>query len=51
MIDDYFGFLITIAKKNPLVKKFRLIKEFTGVKKGYIRFVIEFQDNSKASCF
>ena len=33
MIDDYFGFLITIAKKNPLVKKFRLIKEFTGVKK------------------
>jgi len=51
MIDDYFGFLITIAKKNPLVKKFRLIKEFTGVKKGYIRFVIEFQDNSELHVF
>jgi len=26
MIEDYFEFLEKIAKKSPLVKKFRLIK-------------------------
>jgi hypothetical protein len=51
MIEDYFGFLIKIAKKNPLVKKFRLIREMTGVKKGYIRFVIELRDNSELHVF
>lgn len=34
MIEDYFGFLIKIAKKNAFVKKFRLIREMIGVKKG-----------------
>jgi len=51
MIDDYFEFLKKIAKKNPLVKNFRVIKEFIGVKKGYIRFVIEFIDNSELHVF
>lgn len=51
MIDDYFRFIKTIARKNPLMKKFRLVKEFSGVKKGYIRFVIEFRDNSELHVF
>jgi len=51
MIDDYFEFLKKIVKKNPLVKNFRVIKEFIGVKKGYIRFVIEFIDNSELHVF
>jgi len=51
MIDDWFEFLKKIAKKNPLVKNLRLIKEFIGVKKVYIRFVIEFIDNSELYVF
>jgi hypothetical protein len=39
MINDYFEFLKKIAKKNPLVKNLRLVKEVIGVKKGYIETV------------
>ncbi|GEM_PF-3366254 len=44
MIDDYFEFLKKVASSDPSVKKFRLIKECIGVKRGYIRFVIELRD-------
>ncbi len=51
MIADYFEFLKKVAKKNPSVKKFRLIREFIGVKKGFIRFVIELRDDSELHVF
>jgi hypothetical protein len=41
MIEDYFEFLKKVASRDPSVKEFRLIREFIGVKKGFIRFVIE----------
>jgi hypothetical protein len=49
MIDDYFEFLKKVASKHPSVKKFRLIREFVGVKKGFIRFVIELMEDIKPS--
>jgi len=51
MIEDYFEFLKRVASKNPSVKKFRLIKEFIGVNRGYIRFVIELIDGSELHVF
>ena len=51
MIEDYFEFLKRVANKSPSVKKFRLIKEFIGVNKGYIRFVIELRDDSELNVF
>ncbi len=51
MIEDYFEFLKRVANKNPSVRKFRLIKEFIGVNKGYIRFVVELRDSSELHVF
>jgi hypothetical protein len=51
MIGDYFEFLKKVANKNSSVKKFRLIREFIGVKKGFIRFVIELRDGSELHVF
>lgn len=51
MIEDYFDFLKKIANKHPSVKKFRIIKEFIGVKKGFIRFVIGLRDDSELHVF
>jgi hypothetical protein len=51
MIDDYFEFLKKVANKNPSVKKFRLIRESIGVKKGFIRFVIALRDGSELHVF
>ena len=51
MIEDYFKFLKRVAKKNSSVKKFRLIREFVGVKKGFIRFVVELRDDSELHVF
>jgi len=51
MIRDYFDFLKIVAKKNPEVVKFRLIKEFIGVNKGFIRFVLELIDGTELHTF
>jgi len=51
MICDYFEFLKKVANKNPECVIFRLIKEFVGVKNGFIRFVIEFRDGSQLHVF
>ena len=51
MIEDYFTFLKKVAKKNPSVTEFRLIREFIDVKKGFIRFVIELRDGSELHVF
>ena len=51
MIEDYFEFLKKVTKKSPLVKNFRLIREFVGVNRGFIRFVIELRDESELHVF
>lgn len=51
MIQDYYELVKRVAKKSPSVKKFRFIKEFIGVNKGYIRFVIELRDDSELHVF
>lgn len=51
MIGDYFEFLKRVARNNPLVRNFRLIREFIGVNGGYIRFVIELSDDSEFHVF
>ncbi len=51
MIDDSFEFIKKIANKNPLVKNFRLIREFIGINKGFIRFVLELRDDSELHVF
>jgi hypothetical protein len=51
MIEDYFEFLKKIAKKNPSVKNLRLVREFIGVNRGFIRFVIELRDDSEFHVF
>ncbi len=51
MIEDYFEFLKKVAGSEPSVKKFRLIREFIGVKKGFIRFVVELRDDSELLVF
>ncbi len=51
MIGDYFEFLKKVANKNPEVEKFRLIREFIGIKKGFIRFAIELRDGSELHVF
>ena len=51
MIKDYFEFLKKIVSSDPHVKNFRLIREFIGVKKGFIRFVIELRDDSELHVF
>jgi hypothetical protein len=49
MIGDYFEFLKKVAKKSPSVKNFRLIREFIGVNRGFIR--IELRDDSELHVF
>lgn len=51
MISDYFDFLKSVAQNNPSVKNFRLIREFIGVDKGFIRFIIELRDDSEFHVF
>jgi len=51
MIEDYFEFLKKVASSDPSVKEFRLIREFIGVQKGFIRFVIELRDDSEFHVF
>lgn len=51
MIKDYFEFIKNVATKNSSVKKIRLIREFIGVQKGFIRFVIELRDDSELHIF
>jgi len=51
MISDYFDFLKKVANKNPDVVKFRLIKEFIGVNKGFIRFALEMRDGTELHIF
>lgn len=51
MIGDYFEFLKKVANKNPEVVNFRLIREVIGVKKGFIRFVIELREGSELHVF
>ena len=51
MIDDYFEFLKKVASSDPSVKKFRLIREFIGMKRGFIRFVVELRDDSELHVF
>lgn len=51
MIEDYFEFLKRVANKNPEVVKFRLIREFIGANRGFIRFVIELRDSSELHVF
>ena len=51
MIDDYFEFLKKVASSDPSVKKFRLIREFIGMNRGFIRFVVELRDDSELHVF
>ncbi|MCK4734175.1 MAG: hypothetical protein KAT65_17105 [Methanophagales archaeon] len=51
MIDDYFEFLKKVASSDSSVKGFRLIREFIGMKKGFIRFVVELRDDSELHVF
>ena len=51
MIGDYFEFLKKVANKNPSVKQFQPVREVIGVDKGFIRFIIEFRDNSELHIF
>jgi hypothetical protein len=51
MIEDYFEFLKKVANKNPSVKNLRLVKEFIGVNRGFIRFVVELRDYSELHVF
>ncbi|MBU3967699.1 MAG: hypothetical protein KKG76_10050 [Euryarchaeota archaeon] len=51
MIEDYFEFLKKIVNKNPSVKDFRLVREFIGVDRGFIRFVVELIDDSELHVF
>ena len=51
MISDYFDFLKKVANKNPDVVKFRLMKEFIGVNKGFIRFALELRDGTELHIF
>lgn len=51
MIEDYFEFLKKVAKKSPSTKNFRLIREFIGVNRGFVRFVIELRDDSELHVF
>ena len=51
MIEDYFEFLKKVATKNPSVKNLRLVREFIGVNRGFIRFVIELRDDSELHVF
>ncbi len=51
MISDYFDFLKKLANKNPDVTKFRLIKQFIGINKGFIRFALELRDGTELHIF
>jgi hypothetical protein len=51
MIGDYFEFLKRIAEKNPEVVNLRLIREFIGVKSGFIRFAVELRDGCELHVF
>lgn len=51
MIQAYFAFLKNIAAASHLAKEFRPIREFIGINKGYIRFVIQFIDDSELHVF
>jgi hypothetical protein len=51
MLSDYFDFLKKVAINNPDVMKFRLIKEFIGVSRGFIRFVLELRDGTELHIF
>ena len=51
MIGDYFEFLKRVAKKNPEVVNFRLIREFIGVNSGFIRFAFDLRDGCELHVF
>lgn len=51
MIDDYFEFLKNVTNKNPSVKQFRLVREFIGVNRGFIRFAAKLRDDSELHVF
>jgi len=51
MIGDYFEFLKIVAKKSPEVINFRLIREFIGTNRGFIRFAVELRDGSELHVF
>lgn len=51
MIEDYFEFLKKIVTKNPSVKHLRIVREFIGVDRGFIRFVVELIDDSELHVF
>ena len=51
MISDYFDFLKKVAIKNSDVVKFRLIKEFIGVNKGFTRFALEMREGTELHVF
>jgi hypothetical protein len=51
MLSDYFNFLKKVAIQNPDVLNFRLIKEFIGVSRGFIRFALELRDGTELHIF
>lgn len=51
MIQRYFEFLKELASTNPLVKEFRLIREFCSLESGYIRFAVKIIDDSELHVF
>ena len=51
MIGDYFEFLGKVANKFSHTKKVRFIKVFEYVDKGFMRCIIELNDDSELHVF
>ncbi|AEA46526.1 toxin-antitoxin system TumE family protein [Archaeoglobus veneficus] len=51
MIEDYFEFLKKLALTSSVTKEIRVLREFCGTESGFIRFVVEFIDNSELHVF
>ncbi|MGI9862253.1 DUF6516 family protein [Moorella naiadis] len=51
MIQEYFDFLKKIASTFAFTKDLRVVKEVTGINRGFIRFVIQFLDGSELHVF
>jgi hypothetical protein len=48
---EVFEFLKNITSTSHLVREFRLLREFIGVSRGFIRFAIKFIDDSELHVF
>lgn len=51
MIGGYFNLLTGSAAKFPYTTKIRVLKRFTSIDRGFIRFIMEFKDHSELHVF